>query len=295
MTTFPPPNASPMSSLTPPPATPVNIPTAATTFDVKAVAIEIARLLSDDKCSDITLLDVRGISSVQDFVILASGTSDRQMRSAATDVKNMLPKLGSSVYRTSIDDQSTWIVVDCVDTVIHIFEPNTRSYYDLESMWGDAPKVEWLRPGQKPYTPDDQTNQLSESEDTAARDYRESRDEADADLELTTGTAETFAENVRTSVKKKPAASAKVKPVAKAKPATKAKAKPVKAAKKPAAPVKVKLAPVKKAAAKKAPAKPAKKTPTKKAAARPLKKAAKPVKKAATAKVVKKAAKKKGR
>ncbi len=269
---------------------------------MKAVAVEIARLLSDDKCSDITLLDVRGISNVQDFVILASGSSDRQMRSAAIDVKNLLPTLGSSVFRTSIDDQSTWIVVDCVDTVIHIFEPNTRAYYDLESMWGDAPKIEWLRAGQKPYTPDSNTNELSESEETAARNYRESSDESDADLELTTGSAETFAENVRSSVSKKSKAKAAVPakkaaaPAAKSKPVAKAKAKPSKAVKKPAPLAKAKVAPAKKVAgikkpvAKKAPAKAAKKAPVKKAAVKPVKKAAaaKPAKKTA-----KKAAKKK--
>ncbi|MDP1660869.1 MAG: ribosome silencing factor [Phycisphaerales bacterium] len=278
-----------MSSLNP--ATPVNIPTAATTFDVKAVAIEIARLLSDDKCSEITLLDVRGISSVQDFVILASGTSDRQMRSAATDVKNMLPKLGSSVYRTSIDDQSTWIVVDCVDTVIHIFEPNTRSYYDLESMWGDAPKVEWLREGQKPYSPDEYTNDAGDS-DEPAEGYAPASSEPDADIEMTTGTAAAFAEGVRASVAK-PARKAK-KPAKAPAPAAK-KTKPKHTASKPAAKAKP-LA--KKAAAKKPPAKKAAAKPAKKQPAKPVKKAAKPVKKATkkpAAKAVKKAAKKKGR
>jgi ribosome-associated protein len=275
------------------PANPVNAtPVAASTFDVRAVAIEIARLLSDDKCSDITLLDVRGISSVQDYVIIASGTSDRQMRSAATDVKNMLPKLGSSVYRTSIDDQSTWIVVDCVDTVIHIFEPNTRSYYDLESMWGDAPKLEWLRPGQKPYTPEDYSNAVpdesepGDSDEPVAKPVEAS--EPDADLELTTGSAESFVEDVRASVSK-PAPKSKKPAAKKAAPAKKAKAAP---AKKPAA--KAKPKPAAKKVAKKAAPKLKKAPAAKKPAAKPAKKAAaKPVKKAA--KPAKKTAKKKGR
>ena len=284
----------------PNPSSPVNVsPTAPviakSTFDVKAVAIEIARLLSDDKCSDITLLDVRGISSVQDFVILASGTSDRQMRSAATDVKNLLPTLGSSVFRTSIDDQSTWIVVDCVDTVIHIFEPNTRAYYDLESMWGDAPKVEWLRPGQKPYTPDDYASERVDSDEPASpRQAAESGagSEPDADLELTTATAETFVEDVRASVSKKatttPAAKKSKKvPAARIKPAAKAKVKAKMAAKpaKKGSP-KAKVA-AKKPAAKKSPAKAAKKAPAKKVA--------KLVKKTAPAKAAKKTAKKAGK
>ncbi|MFT3685917.1 MAG: ribosome silencing factor [Phycisphaerales bacterium] len=262
--------------------------TPATPYDAKTAAIEVARLLSDDRCTDVTLLDVRGISSVQDFVVLASGTSDRQMRSAASDIKNLLPKLGSSVYRTSIDDQSTWIVVDCVDTVVHIFEPNTRSYYDLESMWGDAPKIEWLRPGQKPFTVGDE---MDEPEPAAAHDEEGDTDEptpamtessepdADADIELTTGTAEAFVEEARASV----APKAKSKP--KAAPAAKAKTKPApkaKAVKKVA-----KKAPAKKAASKKpAPA-------AKKATKKPAKKVAPPsAKKPAAKKTAKKAAKK---
>ncbi|HZW06352.1 MAG TPA: ribosome silencing factor, partial [Phycisphaerales bacterium] len=266
-----------MASLTPS-GTPVNAtpshgaPTAASTFDVKAAAIEVARLLSDDRCSDIVVLDVRGMTSVQDFVILASGTSDRQMRSAAADVKNLLPKLGSSVYRTSIDEQGTWIVVDCVDTVIHIFEPNTRAYYDLESMWGDAPKVEWLREGQRPYAPDQDTEEPAQGGDTdePAAGATESS-EPDADLELTTGTAQEFVEQVRASVSLPPA-----KPTAKAK--TKAKAKSVKNA-----PVKSKAKPkAAKAAKKSAASRPVKKT-AKKAASKPVRKAAaKPAKKTAS-------------
>ena len=277
-----------MTSALPNPTNPVNVP--ATSYDAKNAAIETARLLSDDRCSDVTLLDVRGISSVQDFVILASGTSDRQMRSAAADVKNLLPKLGSSVYRTSVDDQGTWIVVDCVDTVIHIFEPNTRAYYDLESMWGDAPKIEWLREGQKPFTPDDAYAETGDTDEPAAPAATEAS-EPDADIELTTGSAESFVEEVRASVSqpaapktKKTKAAPKSKPaVSKKKAAAPAKAKKAaKPAAKPAAKKVAKKPAPKKAVAKKAPAKAAAKKP-----------AGKPVKKAA--KAVKKAAKKKGR
>ncbi|HYD00265.1 MAG TPA: ribosome silencing factor [Phycisphaerales bacterium] len=277
-----------MSSLTPS-GTPVNAtPTAHSTFDVKAAAIEVARLLSDDRCSDITVLDVRGMTSVQDFVILASGTSDRQMRSAAADVKNLLPKLGSSVYRTSIDEQGTWIVVDCVDTVIHIFEPNTRAYYDLESMWGDTPKVEWLREGQRPYTPDHDLERADGGDTDEPASSASDSSDPDADLELTTGTAQEFVEQVRASVSLPPPKAA-AKPKARAKSAKAASTKPKtgkagkKTAKKAAA-----SRPVKKVA-KKAAAKPARKAASKPAKQAVKKPAAKPaLKKAGKEKAVKK-------
>jgi ribosome-associated protein len=111
-------------------------------------AIEAARLASDDKCEEVIVLDVRQLSQVSDYLIIASGSSDRQMRSVADDVNKLAAKLGYPVFRRDADDRTTWIVVDCVDVVVHVFEPNTRAHYDLEMLWADAPRVEWERPGQ---------------------------------------------------------------------------------------------------------------------------------------------------
>lgn len=113
----------------------------------RELAIEAARSLSDDKCEDIAVLHVEGMSQVSDFIIIASGTSDRQMRSAASGVAEVGAKLGHSTFRQSVDDRATWVIVDFVDVVVHIFEPNTRAHYDLEMLWGDAPRLAWERPG----------------------------------------------------------------------------------------------------------------------------------------------------
>lgn len=114
----------------------------------REVAVEIARVLHDDKCSDIVVLDVTGLSHVSDYLVIASGTSDRQMQSSGADAGQAAAKLGYQAYRRSTDDRTTWVLVDCVDVVIHIFEPNTRAHYDLEMLWGDAPRIEWERPDQ---------------------------------------------------------------------------------------------------------------------------------------------------
>ncbi len=115
----------------------------------RAFAVEVARSLADSKCTDIVLLDVQQISQVSDFIVIASGTSDRQMRAAGQHVSELAEQQRFPVYRKSTDDRTTWIVIDCVDCVVHIFEPNTRAQYDLEMLWGDAPHVEWTRPGEK--------------------------------------------------------------------------------------------------------------------------------------------------
>lgn len=123
-------------------------PTSATSDPAKthAFAIEAARLAHDDKCEDVVLLDVRNLSQVSDYIVIASGTSDRQMRSVADDIDKLSAQQGYPVFRRSVDDRTTWIVVDCVDVVVHVFEPNTRAHYDLEMLWADAPRLDWQRP-----------------------------------------------------------------------------------------------------------------------------------------------------
>jgi ribosome-associated protein len=113
----------------------------------RETAVEIARLLSDDKCEEILLLDVQSISQLCDYLIIASGTSDRQMRSAADEAVDLAQARNTPLYRRNIDDRTTWVVLDFVDIMVHIFEPNTRAHYDLEMLWGDAARIEWERPG----------------------------------------------------------------------------------------------------------------------------------------------------
>lgn len=111
--------------------------------------IESARLLSDDKCEDVVVLDVRKQSQVTDFVIIGSGTSDRQMRSVLKHVEELGQKMGFKAFRVSADDRAVWLLADFVHVVVHLFEPNTRAHYDLEMLWGDADRIEWERPSQK--------------------------------------------------------------------------------------------------------------------------------------------------
>lgn len=109
-------------------------------------AIEIARTISDSKCTDVVLLDVRGRSQVCDFVIIGSGTSQRQMRAVAQEVEDLGKARGQHPFRTNADEGSTWIVVDYVEIVVHLFEPDQRLYYDLELLHADGKRVDWRRP-----------------------------------------------------------------------------------------------------------------------------------------------------
>ena len=113
-------------------------------------AVESARLVFDDKCSDVVLLDVRNKSQVTNYIVIGSGTSDRQMRSVLQHVEDLGKQRGFTPWRTDKDTEGRWLLLDCVDVVVHLFTPNTRSHYDLEMMWGDAPRMEWERPDQIP-------------------------------------------------------------------------------------------------------------------------------------------------
>ena len=108
-------------------------------------AIEAARLVADGHCDDVRLLDVQGLSQVCDYVLVATGTSDRQMRSLADDLDDLGESRDQALFRADRDSASTWIVVDFVGLVAHLFEPTVRAYYDLEGLWADAELVEWRR------------------------------------------------------------------------------------------------------------------------------------------------------
>ena len=108
-------------------------------------AVETARLAADLNCRDVLILDVSDDSPLTRFLVIATGTSDRQMRSVAEDVAVLGKPLGFRRYGGEADAAATWIVADFVDVVVHLFEPNTRGFYDLEMLWGDAPHVSWHR------------------------------------------------------------------------------------------------------------------------------------------------------
>lgn len=114
------------------------------TEQARAFAIAAARSLRDDKCEDIIVLDLKGNSPVTAFFVIASGTSPRQMRTAGRSVEELGEATGMAPFRHNLrEHEPTWVIIDCVDVVIHIFEPETRAYYDLEMLWNDAERLSW--------------------------------------------------------------------------------------------------------------------------------------------------------
>lgn len=100
-------------------------------------AAELAREL---KGRDVVTLDLRGISSATDFFLLASGRSDVQVRAIAEHVVEELRKEGVRPEHVEGLQGGRWVLVDYIDFVVHVFHPHARDFYQLESLWGDAPR-----------------------------------------------------------------------------------------------------------------------------------------------------------
>lgn len=95
------------------------------------------------------MLDLRGISPVTDFFVIFTGTSDRQMRSIGDEITDAAAAGGHRLLHAAGMDSGGWILLDLVDVVVHIFDHMHRQYYDLELIWGDAPRVRWKPPVKK--------------------------------------------------------------------------------------------------------------------------------------------------
>jgi ribosome-associated protein len=104
-----------------------------------------AHVAAENKARDVVVLDMRGITPLYDFFVLASGTSRRQIHTIAEEIDAGLREHGDQ--RLSIEgyEASKWVVQDYGDVVVHVFNPDTREYYAIEDLWADAPRVDWER------------------------------------------------------------------------------------------------------------------------------------------------------
>jgi ribosome-associated protein len=108
---------------------------------VLASARQAAQVLVDSKANDVVVLDLREVTDMADYFIVASGTSDTHVRSTAHHVIEALKKEGTTVHSVEGLETGRWVLLDYVDFVVHVFHPTLRSFYQLERLWGDAPAV----------------------------------------------------------------------------------------------------------------------------------------------------------
>jgi len=112
------------------------------TIDSLATAKHIRELLDEKKAQDIVIIDVRGESTVTDFYVIASGMSTPHLKAMFSDIRHQLKQEGIQCYRSSGVSEAGWVVLDYVDVIVHIFLPETRDYYAVESLWEQAPRID---------------------------------------------------------------------------------------------------------------------------------------------------------
>lgn len=120
--------------------------------------VERARLLAaaaaDKKALDVLALDVRELTSFAETFILATGTSDRHVRSVADAVVEASKAVGTKPLGIEGYDDGRWVLIDLGDVVVHVFQPEVREHYDMDRLWGDAA---WI-----PLTPEPEPSQADE-------------------------------------------------------------------------------------------------------------------------------------
>lgn len=94
--------------------------------------------LEDIKARDIQAIDVRKVTSIFDWIIVASADSARQTKALARHVHDVLRQSGSAIVGTEGDETGDWILVDAGDVVAHVMQPAVRSYYNLEELWSEG-------------------------------------------------------------------------------------------------------------------------------------------------------------
>jgi ribosome-associated protein len=100
-----------------------------------------AQAALDLKANDVVLLNLKGVSDMADYFLIASGTSDTHVRAIAQNVIGELDKVGTPVHHEEGVTQGRWALLDYVDFVVHVFHPTLRQFYQLERLWSDAEVV----------------------------------------------------------------------------------------------------------------------------------------------------------
>lgn len=104
-----------------------------------AVVLQAAESALERKAQGVVALDLRGISTATDFFLMATGSSDTQVKAIAEHVLETLAKEGVRPLHVEGMDRARWVLMDFVDFVVHVLHPSARDFYQLELLWGDAP------------------------------------------------------------------------------------------------------------------------------------------------------------
>ena len=111
--------------------------------DGREIAVTAARAAAAKQAADVTILDVHDLIVITDYFVIASGETDRQVKTILEEVERAVRDLGEKPVRREGDADSRWVLLDYLDVVVHVFAQEEREYYDLERLWRDAPRLGW--------------------------------------------------------------------------------------------------------------------------------------------------------
>jgi ribosome-associated protein len=105
------------------------------THDSEALLGHIAAWLDDAKAENVVAIDIREKSSIGDYMVIATGRSDRHVGAIAEQVQHKLKEVGYGRVRVEGQQQCDWVLIDAGDIIVHVFRPEVREFYNLEKMW----------------------------------------------------------------------------------------------------------------------------------------------------------------
>ena len=109
--------------------------------DALETALRAAEAADAKKALDILVLDLRGITTIADYFVICSGASSTQVGAIADGIGEALAREGVRPSHIEGGSESSWVLMDVGDVVVHVFREEARRYYGLERLWGDAPRV----------------------------------------------------------------------------------------------------------------------------------------------------------
>ena len=109
----------------------------------------LTRLALEKKACDLVVMDVRGLTSIADYFIICSGRSDRQVQSIAQGLEENSAEDSIKPFAVEGAGRGHWVLMDFSDVIVHIFYEPVRRFYDLDGLWGHAPKAELPEPYSK--------------------------------------------------------------------------------------------------------------------------------------------------
>ncbi len=104
-------------------------------MDAEGLLREVIQILDDAKADDVVTIQLSGKSSVADYMVIASGRSDRHVGAIADQVQRRLKEIKYSQVRVEGQPQNDWVLIDVGDLIVHVFRPEVREFYNLEKMW----------------------------------------------------------------------------------------------------------------------------------------------------------------